>query len=520
MTMAMDLRKLILALALLGAFLPFVNTLHASYQVQRQQLLDSTLESNLAYATKLAKSTDDFIQSAQLQLEYTAQLLAGQMDDAEKLGREAARLRLMSKSFNSIVIFDDTGKVLATSPETLQLQGRILASAAVRESIRTRRPLISKPYLSATGNFIVLMVSPIHDPQRGFLGAIGGAIHLQKENILDRLLGRHFYHDGSYLFVVDGDGQIIYHPDGDRIGKVIHGNRAIDEVIRGGSGTASVINSKGIPMLAGYAPVAATGWGVIAQRPRDVTLAPLTSLMRTVFFKTLPLAALTVLLLWWCARVIARPLHMLADGARTMDQPETPQRIRSVRSWYFESRELKKAMLLGIGLFQKSISKLREDVNTDPLTGLGNRRHLQARLQELQEQATPFAVVSLDIDHFKRVNDTWGHDVGDLVLKQLAMHLQDVSRVDDVPCRVGGEEFLLLLPGASVASAAQVAERLRRQVERASMPPVGQVTVSLGVAGWPESSPDIAAVFKNADEMLYAAKHGGRNRVMAQAPPA
>ena len=198
----MDLRKLILALALLGAFIPFAKTLHASYQVQRQQLLDSTLESNLAYATKLAKSTDDFVQSAQLQLDYTAQLLVGQMDDPAKLDKEAARLRLMSKSFNSIVIFDDAGKVLATSPETLQLQGKTLASAAVRESIRSRQPLISKPYLSAAGNFIVLMVSPIGDPRGGFLGAIGGAIHLQKENILDRLLGRHFYRDGSYLYVV------------------------------------------------------------------------------------------------------------------------------------------------------------------------------------------------------------------------------------------------------------------------------------------------------------------------------
>jgi diguanylate cyclase (GGDEF)-like protein len=518
--MAIDLRKLILALAMLGAVVLFANTLHASYQVQRQQLMDSTLESNLAYATKLAKSTDDFIQSAQLQLEYTAQFLSGQMHDAGRLGTEAARLRLMSKSFNSIVIFDDTGKVLAASPEALQLQGRILDSVAVREAIRSRAPLISRPYLSATGNFIVLMVSPIRDAQGGFLGAIGGAIYLQKENILDRLLGQHFYHDGSYLFVVDEDGQILYHPDSARVGRVIRGNRAIDDVVRGRSGMAMVVNSKGIPMLAGYAPVAATGWGIIAQRPREATLAPLASLMRTVFFKTLPIAAVTLLLLWWCARTIAHPLHMLADGARNMDQPGTTQRLRSVRSWYFESRELKKAMLLGIGLFQKSITKLREDVNTDPLTGLGNRRHLQARLQELQEQATPFAVISLDIDHFKRVNDTWGHDVGDLVLKQLAMHMQDISRADDVPCRVGGEEFLLLLPGATVASAAQVAERLRRQVEQARMPPVGQVTVSLGVAGWPESGPDIAAVFKIADERLYAAKRGGRNRVEFHVPVA
>jgi diguanylate cyclase (GGDEF)-like protein len=85
---------------------------------------------------------------------------------------------------------------------------------------------------------------------------------------------------------------------------------------------------------------------------------------------------------------------------------------------------------------------------------------------------------------------------------------------------VGGEEFVLLLPGASVASAAQVAERLRLQIERANMAPVDRVTVSLGVSAWPESSQDIATVFKTADEMLYVAKRGGRNRVEIYTPPA
>ena len=125
----------------------------------------------------------------------------------------------------------------------------------------------------------------------------------------------------------------------------------------------------------------------------------------------------------------------------------------------------------------------------------------------------PFAVVALDIDHFKRVNDNHGHDAGDRVLQELARLMGESSREDDVLCRVGGEEFLMLLPNASVEVAAQVAERLRALVEQTPMEPVGRITVSLGVAHWPRDGSGIDQVLKRADEMLYRAKQHGRNRV-------
>src|SRR5690606_20049827 len=117
-----------------------------------------------------------------------------------------------------------------------------------------------------------------------------------------------------------------------------------------------------------------------------------------------------------------------------------------VTSWYYESAELKKALLLGIGLLQKNITRLRQDAHTDPLTGLGNRRLLEQTLQTWELAQTPFTVMSVDVDFFKQVNDTYGHQVGDGVLRQLAQHIRECAREDDVFCRVGGEEFLVLLP--------------------------------------------------------------------------
>lgn len=509
----MDLRKLILALTLIGALVPFANTFYASYTVQRQQLMDTTLDGNYAYANKLAKSTEDFLQSAQLQLAYTAQLLAVKMDDVAQLEQEAARLRMMSKSFNSITIFDATGTVLATSPEALGLQGRVLNSEAVKTALREKRPLISAPYQSATGNFIVFINHPVVSGSGRYLGAVGGAIYLQKENILDRLLGQHFYVDGSYLFVVDRQKRIIYHPDPDRIGDFVQNNAAVDRVATGEAGMGQTVNSKGIKMLAGYAPVASTGWGIVAQRPEEATLAPLTQLMRSTLYKALPATLLTLLLILWSARLISRPLRLLADGARKLEDPASAKDIGSVKSWYFESRELKKALLIGVDAIHKSFSKLREDNATDPLTKLGNRRRMEEALASFESQSNPFSVIAIDIDHFKTVNDTHGHDAGDLALQHLAKCMREVCRAYDIPLRVGGEEFVMLLPSTTLDTAAQVAERLRVAVEQMTVPKVGTLTVSMGVANWPQSGFQIGAVLKAADEMLYASKRGGRNRI-------
>ncbi|MFZ6696837.1 sensor domain-containing diguanylate cyclase [Stenotrophomonas acidaminiphila] len=509
----MDLRKLIVCLAFLSAFIPFVSTINASYGVQRKQLIDSTLDSNFAYAKKLSKIIDEFLLSAQLQLSYAAGIVGPIMDDPAELSREAARLRMMSKSFSSIVIFDDTGRVLATSPQALQIQGKVIESEAVKDALRDRRPLVSEPYLSSAGNFILFVTSPIFSSNGKYLGAVGGAIYLQRENVLHRLLGQHFYEDGSYIYVVDQGGRIIYHPNSSLVGSLEKGNAIVDKVSGGHSGRLEAVNSKGVEMLAGYAAVPSVGWGVVAQRPKEATLAPLTSLMQTVLTKTLPIAFVTLVLLLWSAKSISRPLRQLADGARNIGDSEASKQIRDVRSWYFEARELKKALLVGLEVVQRSFLRLREDTNTDPLTKLGNRRRMQVALDGFQSAQTAFSVLSIDIDRFKIVNDTFGHDAGDVALKFLADRMVSLSRACDVPLRVGGEEFSILLPSTSLSVAANIAERLRADVEKMVIPVVGGITISIGVANWPETSTDVESVFKVADQMLYSAKRDGRNRV-------
>ena len=161
----------------------------------------------------------------------------------------------------------------------------------------------------------------------------------------------------------------------------------------------------------------------------------------------------------------------------------------------------------------------------DPLTGLNNRRfmenHLTTMLDNARVRRAPLTLMILDIDHFKRVNDTYGHDCGDEVLKSFADRLRGIIRGGDLLCRLGGEEFVIVMPGVNVHAAARIAERARLaiQQEQFVIDPTGRmipVTVSIGLAERGENG-DASSLYRRADRALYRAKAEGRNRVSADA---
>ncbi|HET7200216.1 MAG TPA: diguanylate cyclase, partial [Burkholderiales bacterium] len=167
--------------------------------------------------------------------------------------------------------------------------------------------------------------------------------------------------------------------------------------------------------------------------------------------------------------------------------------------------------------------RLQEQAMRDKLTGLYNRHYVQEwfglELRRAQRHGRAVAALMLDIDHFKRFNDTFGHEAGDLVLRELAGVLGRMARKSDVASRYGGEEFLLLLPECPLEAAIRKAGQIREEVERLQVEyrgsKVGAVTVSIGVAAFPEHADDAGALLRCADNALYLAKQAGRNRVVA-----
>jgi len=170
--------------------------------------------------------------------------------------------------------------------------------------------------------------------------------------------------------------------------------------------------------------------------------------------------------------------------------------------------------------------KLRESLRwqsiRDPLTGLFNRRYLEESLDREIRRAIrtrrPLSILMIDLDHFKEFNDTHGHEAGDLVLAAVGGLLQSRTRVEDIACRFGGEEFALILPDAHLEFALKRAEDLREEVKQLHVhyrgQPLGKVTLSLGLSSYPEHGNSEVELLRIADAALYRAKSGGRDRVV------
>jgi two-component system cell cycle response regulator len=173
-----------------------------------------------------------------------------------------------------------------------------------------------------------------------------------------------------------------------------------------------------------------------------------------------------------------------------------------------------------------NVTRSMELAVTDPLTGLYNRRHMDKQLEihvtNAAARGKPVSLLTVDVDFFKPINDTHGHDVGDRVLQELAVRLKAQVRAIDLCCRMGGEEFVVILPETDLQVGFTVAERLRRNIASkpfnagAKQGPLS-ITVSIGVAAYETAADTPASILKRADEALYEAKRAGRNRVVSDA---
>ena len=228
--------------------------------------------------------------------------------------------------------------------------------------------------------------------------------------------------------------------------------------------------------------------------------------------------------------------HIESDGGQTLDTlclPLIAQR-ETLGLLYFEplasAGNAAETPTIYLGMLAENIGlalanlrlreALREMAMVDPLTQLANRRQLDAMLdgeiRELAGQGMAVACLMIDVDHFKRFNDTYGHDAGDAVLREVGAVLQSATREGDFSFRYGGEEFLMLLPGLEPEQAAERAQDIRGRIAALSLShdgnALGAITASIGVACAPRHCPPERLV-QTADAALFCAKEGGRNRV-------
>lgn len=161
------------------------------------------------------------------------------------------------------------------------------------------------------------------------------------------------------------------------------------------------------------------------------------------------------------------------------------------------------------------VAVLKKTNMQDHLTNLYNRRYLDKLLAGAYAENTGFSVIMLDIDHFKRINDNYGHDKGDDVLRTFARIMADSVRAGDYCARFGGEEFMVLLLKSELRDAVKAAMRIKERIAKTDISGVGHITASMGVVEFDkEEDCDVEGLIKNVDELLYTAKENGRNRIV------
>ncbi|WP_460109699.1 sensor domain-containing diguanylate cyclase [Pseudomonas sp. S3_H04] len=378
--------------------------------------------------------------------------------------------------------------------------------------------------------------APIHNADGQVIGVLGAHAHW---SWVTRIVeSAAFSHKNSTpdieALIIDHDGKILY-PE------ALAGQQlaATDSELQGWTAGNGFLTS----MVTVPTPSStALSWSIAVRQPLETALQPARLLLYKLLILGVVAAVLFGLVAYYLALYLSRPIEQLAHSARQVQnkQPgaqfplqhpvrEIAQLGQSIdamtQSLLGKERELQEAnasleatVAQRTAALTQANAELLSLATHDSLTGVYNRRRFDEKLTEytllFRRTGRPFSLLLIDADHFKRINDTHGHAVGDEVLQQLAQLIQSSLRTTDFVARYGGEEFAVLLPEIAQPDTPEVvAEKIRAAVAEAGFPAVGNVTVSIGVGLADPADNSHSALIKRADQQLYQAKAAGRNQV-------
>ncbi len=509
------LRFAVNALVLLSVIVTVIISAVVGYQSQKDSLTRTTYQMNRIYTDKISDTVNGLFDSLFESLdefgrEMSKNLLRSDLHERFGLFQRAHR------NFNAVFLIDKDGMLVEGSNVLKENIGTKIDSVGAIQALQERKPLVSEPYMSKTTNKLIVMVSqPLFDEKGEYEGFIGGSIRLHETSIFQTILGNApFHEDGSYAYVAGSSGILLYHPDKTRIGEDISYSEVVQETMKGRSGHLKTVNSRGIKMLASYTYISSAGWGIVSQTPNKVVVDSARGLVKELLLYMLPALFLFIAAIYWLIGKLASPFSVLARFAAQLSSKNSGKvAYPSIHQWNYEANELHRAFGRAVRHFRFQFEHLKRDAQTDPLTGLFNRRTLDQFISHHISQKLPFSMLIMDLDNFKSVNDTFGHDVGDEVLRFLSESLKRMFGEEYVICRMGGEEFVVLVPTDDAEAALYDAESVRSYMANTASPTGNRVTISIGVATYPGMAETSEQLYRMADDALYRAKRLGRNRV-------
>ena len=412
--------------------------------------------------------------------------------------------------------------------------------------VHTPHTLLPPLPISATDEPLRLIdyAAPIHDPDGKLLGVLG--IHTNWNWIRDAierlLMGANDPNTQQSIFIFDHEGAMIYAPQGamapyEKLGQSLP--TAIDRTTPKPLVTTWKDSERpfltAAVKLSPPSPAQDVNWWVVARQPVATAYADAYRAIWMAIGCAVVAGLLAAWIAWRLASHVSDDLKQLAQAASQIQSEGAQAHIPLLHSnrevfklsqalsnmteqLVHTNAQMQEQVLLRTEELQALNAELRRQANTDALTKLLNRRgfEAQARLALARARRTNhvLSAMSVDIDFFKRVNDRFGHEVGDIVLAKLGEILQTRMRETDIVARIGGEEFIVLMPDTSLDATQQVAQELLHTIAQTEIPPVGFITVSAGVSTLHRNIEDgLHEMIKRSDDALYMAKNNGRNRV-------
>ena len=428
-----------------------------------------------------------------------------------------------------LVIPPDGGPALGDAPRLKTRPKSFVDRDWFIGATTTRQPYISRPLIArATGDPALVIAIPVFDRQQKLLGVLAGITPLATPGFLDLIIGASPGKHGTYeliapqhgLYALTTDVRMavtpLPAPDNDPV---------IEAALKGQRGIKVIRNAANAEELVAIAEIPRANWLLIARQPSVDAFEPVSNTLRNALLITALLSLPSIVLLLAILNRLLQPmanlagqLHDMADGSRPMRPVET-HTADEVADVAHSFNRLQSRLL-------EQEQRLAQMAHQDTLTGLPNRRmidqRLESELRRIQRNGLGLALLFLDIDGFKPINDAHGHQVGDLVLGEIACRLHSTVRDVDTVARLGGDEFLILLNDTE--QPLEAAERVAQECIHALAEPIRiddlaiRIGVSIGIAtctGLEAEGMTVQRLVSQADNAMYQAKAEGRNRYVA-----
>jgi diguanylate cyclase (GGDEF)-like protein len=512
-----SIRGQILAFAILAALIPSLIISLIAYAQSRSALTEKITQELVTTGSHAGREADVWLKERL----YDLRVFANSSVVSETVARRGQVGRLVEYLNSVRARFADYEELQLLDAKAGLVASSVRGASPARlpegweRTFKSSRSLVGEPYWDEKEKkMIVILGVPVLQADGRIAGALVARANFGE---LTQVLRVFSARSAGHLYLATARGTLIAdsrNGPADRKTKDLASGVA-DRLLAADGEVVEHRSIDGIEVLGSGQRLSQAAWLAVADMPVADAYGQAIRLRNVAFLVIGVLLVVIAVVAYWLTALIARPLRRLTSAAAQVSAGDLPLELPAGGGG--EVGYLTQVFNTMVESLRKHHDELERLSTTDTLTGLSNRRHLMNLLTQEIERAKradrPFSILMLDVDHFKKYNDTHGHQAGDEVLARIGAVLRNSIRPYDCAARYGGEEFLVMLSGTSLDPAKESAERIRKQV-RAEQFEAESVTISIGVAEYPAQGDTAKSVIGQADAALYEAKRAGRDRVV------